>query len=108
MNRRKFLKNTSATGLALTTIGIVTSETKIGSKQKDAALAGNSADFELNEMTIDELQQKMQAGVYTSAKLTELYLQRIAAVDKDGPALNAVIEINPDAPAIAEQMDRDR
>lgn len=108
MNRRKFLKNTSATGLALTTIGIVTSETKIGSKQKDAALAGDSADFELNEMTIDELQQKMQAGVYTSAKLTELYLQRIAAVDKDGPALNAVIEINPDAPAIAEQMDRDR
>ncbi|HUM64509.1 MAG TPA: amidase [Chitinophagaceae bacterium] len=108
MNRRKFLKNTSATGLALTTIGIVTSETKNGSKQKDAALAGDSADFELNEMTIDELQQKMQAGVYTSAKLTELYLQRIAAVDKDGPPLNAVIQINPDAPAIAEQMDRDR
>ncbi len=108
MNRRKFLKNSSATGLALTTIGLAACETKNGSKQKDSVRAGNPADFELNEMTIDELQEKMQAGVYTSAMLTDLYLQRIAAVDKDGPALNAVIEINPDARVIAEQMDRER
>lgn len=108
MNRRNFLKNSSATGLALTTIGLAACETKNGSKQKDSVRAGNPADFELNEMTIDELQEKMQAGVYTSAMLTDLYLQRIAAVDKDGPALNAVIEINPDARVIAEQMDRER
>ncbi len=108
MNRRNFLKNSSATGLALTTIGLAACETKNGSKQKDSVRAGNPADFELNEMTIDELQEKMQAGVYTSAMLTDLYLQRIAVVDKDGPALNAVIEINPDARVIAEQMDRER
>ncbi len=65
-------------------------------------------DFELNEATIDDLQQKMQAGTHTSKSMTELYLKRIETIDKAGPALNAVIEINPDAVAIAEQMDAER
>ena len=109
MNRRKFLKNSSATGLALTTLGLVACETNKGrSSQISSDTTGHPTDFELNEMTIDELQQKMKAGVYSSVMLTELYLQRIESVDKDGPALNAVIEINPDARAIAEQMDRER
>ena len=109
MNRRKFLKNSSATGLALTTLGLVACETNKGrSSQISSDTTGHPTDFELNEMTIDELQQKMKAGVYSSVMLTELYLQRIESVDKDGPALNAVIEINPDSRAIAEQMDRER
>ena len=48
--------------------------------------------FELNEVTIDELQQKMQSGTYTSKSITDLYLKRIEMIDKKGPALNAVIE----------------
>jgi amidase len=54
------------------------------------------------------LQEKMAAGKYTSEKLTQLYLDRIEAIDKKGPALNSVIEINPDAISIAKAMDEER
>ena len=60
------------------------------------------------EATIDDLQQKMQSGEYTAQGITKLYLKRIAGIDKKGPALNAVIELNPDALAIAASMDAER
>jgi len=65
-------------------------------------------DFELNEVTIDILQQKMKNKEYTSRSITELYLKRIDAIDKAGPKLNAVIEVNPDALSIADAMDKER
>ena len=65
-------------------------------------------DFELNEVTIDALQQKMQNKEYTSRSITEKYLKRINKIDKAGPKLNAIIELNPDALAIAEAMDKER
>lgn len=109
MNRRKFLKNTSATGLAITSLGFVACEAGTGSNEKAAgATSTDPASFELNEMTIDDLQQKMQSGVYTARSLTEKYLERIAAIDKSGPFLNAVIELNPDALSIADAMDGER
>lgn len=64
--------------------------------------------FELEEMSVGELQEGMSSGRFTSRSLTEAYLQRIDALDKKGPAINAVIELNPDALAIAEAMDRER
>ena len=64
--------------------------------------------FELEEITIDQLQADMKAGKYTARALTEKYLQRIQNVDKHGPTVNSVIEINPDALAIAELLDRER
>jgi amidase len=64
--------------------------------------------FELDELTITELQTGMKSGKYTSRSLTEKYLARIEAIDKKGPALNSVIEINPEAEAIAEALDRER
>jgi len=69
---------------------------------------GVAADFPLQEITIDELQQKMNSGEYSSVSITKLYLKRIEAIDKKGPALNAVIEINPDALAIAASLDAER
>lgn len=109
MNRRKFLRNTSATGLALTSIGLVACESTGNSNGKAAGtLQADPADFELNELTIDDLQQKMQSGAYTSRTLTEMYLKRIEAIDKNGPGLNSVIEINPDALTIADAMDKER
>jgi len=71
---------------------------------------GNAADFPLQEATIDELQQKMAAGEYSSVSITKMYLRRIEAIDKDkkGPALNAVIELNPDALTIAAALDAER
>ncbi len=64
--------------------------------------------FELEEMTIDQLQADMKSGKHTARSLTEKYLQRIQNVDKQGPAVNSVIEINPDALQIAELLDRER
>ena len=64
--------------------------------------------FELDEVTIDGLQEGMKSGKYTSRALVEKYLQRIEDIDKQGPAINSVIELNPDALEIAESLDRER
>src|SRR5215471_210945 len=64
--------------------------------------------FELDEVTISELQEGMSSGKYTASSLTEKYLARIDAIDKKGPAVNSVIEINPDASAIAKTLDTER
>ena len=62
----------------------------------------------LPEASIAELQAAMAAGKLTSKALTERYLARIKALDKAGPKLNAVIEVNPDALKIAAALDRER
>ena len=78
-------------------------------KQEPSKTPGGAADdFILNEITIDGLQKKMQSGEYTSRSITQLYLDRINAIDKKGPAINSVIEINPDALTIADDMDKER
>jgi amidase len=64
--------------------------------------------FELDEVTIDDLQAGMKSGKYTARAITEKYLSRMEAIDKSGPALNSVIEVNPDAVEIAESLDRER
>lgn len=74
-----------------------------------ASLAvAHAAPFAFPEATIDDLQQRMAAGTLTAHELTSAYLARIAAVDKAGPAINAIIELNPDALALAEQLDAER
>jgi amidase len=62
----------------------------------------------LPEWTIAELQEKMESGELTSRRLAELYLARIEAVDKSGPYINSVIELNPDALQIADALDDER
>ena len=64
--------------------------------------------FELDELTVGDLQQKMADGSLSSARLTALYLSRIEAIDRQGPQLRSVIEVNPDAMAIAAELDRER
>jgi amidase len=64
--------------------------------------------FELNEATIARLQEGMASGRYTSRRLVELYLERIAAVDRGGPVLRSVSETNPDALTIADGLDAER
>jgi amidase len=66
------------------------------------------AAFPHAEATIAGLQEQMQSGQLTSAALTTAYLARIAEVDQAGPKLNAIIELNPDALAIAQQLDAER
>src|SRR5258708_3695424 len=64
--------------------------------------------FELEEITIGELQEGMKSGRISSKSVTEAYLARIDAIDKRGPGINAIIELNPDALSIAEALDRER
>ncbi len=68
----------------------------------------NYTDFELNETSISQLQEKMSSGALTSEEITKKYLDRIEQIDRKGPELRAVIEINPEALAIARQMDAER
>jgi amidase len=63
---------------------------------------------QLEELTIGAMQEGMRGGSLTARQLTELYLARIDAMDKRGPAVNAIIELNPDALAIADALDRER
>ena len=65
-------------------------------------------DFELDEITIDDLQKAFQSGQYSSRSLSEKYLARVAEIDKAGPRVNAVIELNPDALQIADALDQER
>ena len=106
MKRRDFLRNSTLAGA--TTFVAAACNTNTDEKKSTAESQAADDAFELNELTIDELQQKMAAGTYTSEQLTNSYLQRIAAIDKSGPTLNSVIELNPDAVSIAKQMDTER
>lgn len=63
---------------------------------------------ELEEMTIAQMRAAMESGELSARRLTEMYLKRIAALDASGPTLRSVIETNPEAPAIAEALDRER
>ena len=99
MNRRTFLQASLLGG---------------GSAFTSAAFAPSSPKpvpvkpFELEEATIRDLQAGMKSGKYTARSITEKYLARINEIDKRGPAINAIIEINPDALAIAEALDKER
>ncbi len=67
-----------------------------------------TARFDVSEKTVAELQAAMQSGKTTAQQLVRLYLERIAAIDKAGPRLNSVIELNPDAMSIAAALDTER
>lgn len=60
------------------------------------------------EWTISELQEKMESGELTARRLAELYLERISEIDKDGPYINSIIELNPEALEIADTLDAER
>jgi amidase len=109
MHRRNFLKTGSMAGLTLSSLAAASCNlVSTNKKQDEAADKEKPDDFVLNEITIDILQQKMQSKEYTSRSITELYLKRIEDIDKSGPKLNAVIEVNKDALSIADAMDKER
>ena len=107
MNRRFFLRSGSVAGITLTTTGLTafSSKTTNNNTLASPSLPDN---FELDEVTIDELQQKMQSGKTTAVAITKMYLNRIASIDKAGPKLHAVIEINKQALTIAAALDKER
>ena len=64
--------------------------------------------FDYAEHDISTLQELMQSGDLSSEKLTAFYLHRIDTVDRAGPELNSIIELNPDALEIAKALDEER
>jgi len=108
MLRRNFIKTGSLAGLTLSTVLAASCNTTPEQKADIPAMANTADNFELNEATIAALQEKMKSGAYTSRSICELYLKRIDAIDKNGPKLNAVIELNPDALNIADGLDKER
>lgn len=106
MNRRNFIKKSATAGI-ISTLSI-SAAASLPSLSEDNELSTINEDLELNELTIDNLQALMQTGKTSASLLTKMYLKRIEKIDKNGPKLNAVIEINPDAMSIANQMDNER
>ena len=107
MKRRNFIANSA---FATATIGSLLSSCDTNKKNTVVVPAKSEAtdNFELNEITISSLQQNFASGKYSSEQVTNLYLKRIETIDKSGPSLSAVIEINPDAISIARAMDSER
>lgn len=106
MKRRKFLQIAVAGSPALALTGLSScSKPKLEGNTAFPKLVGS---FQLDELTISELGAAIQSGSHTARSITELYLQRIEEIDGQGPSLNSVIEVNPDARAIAEQSDKER
>ncbi|MEW5926781.1 MAG: amidase [Gemmatimonadota bacterium] len=74
----------------------------------EAVLDPAAAPFALEEATVAQLQEGMRAGTHTARSLAEAYLARIEALDRRGPALRSMLDLNPDALAIADSMDAER
>jgi len=73
-----------------------------------ATASASAAEFPFAGATVEQLQARMAAGTLTARDLTAAYLDRIAEIDRAGPRLNAVIELNPDALALAATLDTER
>ena len=109
MNRRKFLKKGSLAGFTLPAIVSTTAGVEAPDQLNPDHLEVNRLkEDDLNEATIDELQTRMKTGAFSSKEITEWYLKRIQELDKKGPKINSVIEINPDALSTAISMDAER
>lgn len=107
MKRRNFLATTAVAGAAAIGTTLVQSCTAPAEK-KQGQEEPFKDEFELKETTILQLQLDLQSGKYTSEKLVSLYLERIQKLDKNGPKLNSIIELNPDALIIARELDKER
>jgi amidase len=108
-SRRNFLRAGASATLATAAYPALGAARVIDRAASSEAGANTSpSDFELDEITIDSLQKAFAAAQYSSRSVTEKYLTRIQEIDKAGPMLNSVIEVNPDAIKIAEELDAER
>jgi amidase len=105
-DRRTFLKTTLIGGAA--TLAPLYPALAAARETDSAPPAPEIKPFELDEITIAELQDGMKSGKFTARSLVEKYSARIREIDKNGPAVNSVLELNPDALSIADALDQER
>ncbi|MDX1493451.1 MAG: amidase family protein, partial [Longimicrobiales bacterium] len=113
MDRRRFIGTAAAGGAGLTLGACGPGGGDAGGRGgAGAASPGDGGPqvrpFELDEVTLDELQASMESGERTARSITELCLQRIQEMDGQGPTLRSIIETNPDALQIADELDAER
>jgi amidase len=106
--RREFLRTSLIGGVAAAATVAIEPSTAHARENSPAAPAADVPSFELDEATITDLQDAMKSGKFTARSITEKYLARIEQIDKQGPAINSIIELNPDALAIADGLDQER
>ncbi len=109
-NRRSFLQTTFVGGAAATLSPFYPAlgAARDISSSASSLPATEVKSFELDEITIADLQDGMKSGKFTARSLVDKYTARIEEIDKHGPAINSVLELNPDAVAIADSLDRER
>ena len=103
--RRRFLQTSLLGGIGAAILPALAAAREVTAASTPAAQVRPS---ELDEVTIADLQAGMSSGKFSSRSLTEKYLARIEEIDRQGPTVNSVIEINPEAQAIAQSLDRER
>jgi amidase len=106
-SRRSFLKTTLIGGATATLIPLYPA---LGAAREIASSVTPPTikPFELDEITLSDLQEGMKSGRFTARSLVEKYSARVEEIDKSGPAINSIIELNPDAPSIADALDQER
>jgi amidase len=102
MNRRNFLKHSAVGGAVLTPPAATAASTPAPAAPPEPAA------FALDEVGLPELQTGLTEGRWSAVTLTRLYLERIDAIDRNGPSLRSVIETNPDALDMAARLDEER
>jgi amidase len=108
-SRRSFLQTTLLGGVAATLPSVRPALSAAREVSPNAATLGAGVKaFELDEITISTLQDGMKSGQFTARSLVDKYTARIDEIDKHGPTVNSVIELNPDALSIADALDRER
>ncbi|MGH9431104.1 MAG: amidase [Terriglobia bacterium] len=109
VTRRSFLRSGAIAGVAAGVAATPVAALASGQKHhRMGVFSLNVKPFELDEVTITELQAGMKSGKYTARSITQKYLGRIGEIDRQGPGINSVIEVNPDALKIAADLDRER
>ncbi len=106
--RRDFLKSGIVGGFSLAFLPALTGARAFEAAATPKSPKSSVRSFELDEVTISDLQDGMNSGKFNAHSLAEKYLARIKEIDKAGPAVNSVIELNPDALSIADGLDKER
>lgn len=102
MKRRSFLQLAAVSGTSFLVLPC------LASRPGKTGPSANAKDFELDELSISNLQAGMAAGRFNAVSLVRKYSDRIEKIDRHGPSLRAVVEMNPDALEIARELDRER
>jgi amidase len=102
--RRRFLQTSALAGVSAAVLPALAGAREVVSPAQEPEVKA----FELDEITIADLQAGMASGKFSARSITEKYLARIEEIDKHGPTINSVIEVNPEALAIADALDKER